>query len=1018
MNMRGQLKFSLIEEAIDGGDKSMEPPTKRQKAMSWRSFKQDAHYGPVTGLCFFGREILLVGEGPRLKVYNWITGQLLHHRKVFPRNKIHGIASRGEEIVIWGGNSIALCDSSKIYNNESIAIGTMPDWIMSAAFLESEQANLLIQTAHNIVYTIDSKLSVLAVNQSSEQSILYSGSIYPLPGGDALIAAGTVLNGVVVWQLKSQEVLHNMTTHEGSIFGVCFSSDGRKVASCSDDRSVRLWDLSDGSEVAVGWGHTGRIWALLFDGDQIISVSEDCTARIWRVIAKDDSEKELQSVQTLEGHLGRNAWCGAVNGRQRVLATGGADGRTRLWSLDRHNIIESLRESLSINQVVSEPQKKEMFKEFTNFSPKRLMIATSTAKLFSRNKETKKWTLVESVPLDTYSIIKGWESSDVCCVCTRNGEVSIIKFHRDDDKYTIESAKLDFKGKVSDILTFRANDELFYLCETQAPQDPFIIRKVGSDFSLSLSSPETFTATSCFYDEVSSVFYLGSRHGAVAGYKVDLSSSQQNVSPLGCWRRIMSEDTVTSGLILKRSSEDPARVTLLFTSRGGYYCIARSELSNDMMSFDVVSKSKLPRGSIEGSKLIDGGVLLYGFRNDLFFLWNETEQCEIMLEKCGGSHRNWSFTIDPTDEQKYELVYTKASATVIVPGIQAKDHFRYSVLGEGTHGREVRAIEVSPAEFGGTKVMATGSEDTTIRFCSFDSAGTLKTHTIQRQHVSGLQSVHWTPDGKFLLSSSAREELFVWKVECDSDGSVLQVYANLFAKLPTSSDVPDLRIMDFALYPTGTDQYLLATVYSDSGIRLWIMDLSSSNEARFELLMQGIYRSCCILNCNFLTQDSRLFLATSSTDGHLVAYDVTSLLTNTTPQKQPADLPGMIFRSQLHQSSIRSAAFKLQSDGTFIYVSGGDDNALIFSEVNFVGKSVKVNKKVSSAHSATINSVSLVSNGQVVTTSVDQNVRLWDIGGELISTSYTTVADTGPLDSVDNTIVFGGSGLSIWSLEE
>ena len=275
------------------------------------------------------------------------------------------------------------------------------------------------------------------------------------------VASGTVFSEIVVWDI-SQEVkvdeesldrlvqrwlanitadtnsikasrirrtsLHRLKGHLGSIFSVHFSPCGQYIATTSDDRTVRLFQLQPMDEsksgtnwnlVWTGWGHTARVFDVSFvfpsydHGDEpshptLVSAGEDGTARIW----SPPQTKEV--TYPLRGHDCESVW--TVDVREGIIVTGGNDGCVKLWDLNsrmRRDIrtfvvpkdlpitSTNSEETTSSEATTSKPRKKQKKKPKLSgqlicgmelCKGHILVVATRAGGLFSLDIKRNTWT--------------------------------------------------------------------------------------------------------------------------------------------------------------------------------------------------------------------------------------------------------------------------------------------------------------------------------------------------------------------------------------------------------------------------------------------------------------------------------------------------------------------------------------------------------------------------------------------------------------------------------------------------
>jgi WD40 repeat protein len=114
-----------------------------------------------------------------------------------------------------------------------------------------------------------------------------------------------------------------------SCSALAFSPDGKTLASCGNDRLIRLWDTATGRELRTFKGHANFVMAAAFssDGTRLVSAAQDGTIRLWDAA----SGKELGSRGS--GKLTQRFVALVLCPDKQTAVTAELDMTVRVWDL-------------------------------------------------------------------------------------------------------------------------------------------------------------------------------------------------------------------------------------------------------------------------------------------------------------------------------------------------------------------------------------------------------------------------------------------------------------------------------------------------------------------------------------------------------------------------------------------------------------------------------------------------------------------------------------------------------------
>lgn len=239
----------------------------------------------IFSFCTLGPERMVAGD--MNGGLHWINlkapeenRDLAHHRK-----GVFELLQVGASVFSAGGDGVLTrWDTATGRAQESLQLSSQA---LRALAFSPERRELAVGASDNSIYFIDPETfvlkhtlpdahtnSVFTLAYTPDQRRLLSG------GRDAMLR---------VWDLENDcRLLSEQAAHWYTLNHIVFSPDGKMFATASRDKTVKIWDAEAYTLLKVldtirSGGHINSVNRLLWLPDGLISCSDDRTVKIWEV---------------------------------------------------------------------------------------------------------------------------------------------------------------------------------------------------------------------------------------------------------------------------------------------------------------------------------------------------------------------------------------------------------------------------------------------------------------------------------------------------------------------------------------------------------------------------------------------------------------------------------------------------------------------------------------------------------------------------------------------------------------
>ncbi len=248
------------------------------------------------------------------------------------------------------------------------------DTVQSLAF--SPKADLLASGGYRTV-----KLWRRSPNaRLSEADIGVTPGVLAMTANSRWVASGESSGVIRLLDLTGEYDVRRLEGHNEPVTALVFSDDGMWLVSAAPDKTIRIWNVSEGHQVA-GFTVPAAVHAMtvINQGSQIITGEGDNVIRVWAtpelatktatdeqgVPGDDDLGGDLEAkpatpVRELSGHEGEITALASLPGASHQFVSGSLDGTFRIWDADQGSQLQKFDAGSAITALAVRPDGKRL----------------------------------------------------------------------------------------------------------------------------------------------------------------------------------------------------------------------------------------------------------------------------------------------------------------------------------------------------------------------------------------------------------------------------------------------------------------------------------------------------------------------------------------------------------------------------------------------------------------------------------------------------------------------------------